>query len=89
MGANFRDWAVEGAADDLCGLLPGGDQGGAEGNLLQQCGDIGWSYYLQEGIGGVVFQTAELGCGVIEGQAVLGAEFAATSWRSKSAPISR
>ncbi len=67
MGADWRDGAVEGAADDLCGLLAGGDQGGAEGNLLQQCGDIGWCYYLQEGIGGVVFQAADLGCGVIEG----------------------
>ena len=43
---------------------------------MQQCGDIGRCYYLQEGIGGVVFQAAYLCCGVIEGQAFLGAEVA-------------
>ena len=76
MGADGLDGAAEGAADDLGGLLAGGYQGGAEGDLLQECGDIGWGYYLKVGIGGVVFEAADLGGGVVECQAVLGAELA-------------
>ena len=76
MGANFRDWAVECAADNLCGLLASGDNCCAEGDLLQQCGDIGRRYYLEVGIGGVVFEAADLGGGVVECQAVLGTELA-------------
>ena len=44
------------------------------GDLLQQCGDIGRGYNLKERIGSVVFKAADLTCGVVEGQAFLGAE---------------
>ena len=67
--------AVECAGNDLGGLLTGGYYGGAEGDLLQQCGDIGCCDYFKESIGSVVFQAAYLGGSVVEGQASLGAEF--------------
>ena len=76
MASDGRNGAVEGTGDYLCCLLAGGDYCGAVGYFLQQCGDIGLCYYLQKGVGGIVFQTADLGCGVIEGQAFLGAEVA-------------
>jgi len=44
VASDGRDGAVEGAANDLCGLLAGGYYGAAEGDLLQQCGDIGRCY---------------------------------------------
>ncbi len=76
MVADWWDGAAEGAADNLGGLLAGGDKGVAERDLLQQCGDIGRRYYLEVGIGGVVFKAFYLGGGVVECQAVLGAELA-------------
>ena len=76
MTAYGWDGAVESLCYDLSCFLAGSYYCGAVRDLLQQCGDIGRCYYLQKGVGGVVFQTADLGCGVVEGQAFLGAEFA-------------
>ena len=76
VGSNLWDWAVKGAADDLCGLLTGGYNCIAIGDLLQQCGDIGWRYYLQECIGCVVFKAFYFRRCVIESKAFLGAEHA-------------
>ena len=76
MTAYGWDGAVESLCYYFCGLLAGGDYCCAVRDLLQQCVDIGRCYYLQEGIGGVVFQPADLGCGVIKCQTILGAEVA-------------
>ena len=46
VGADWRDGAVEGLCYDLSCFLAGSYYCCAEGDLLQQCGDIGRCYYL-------------------------------------------
>ncbi len=59
---------------DLGGLLAGGDDGAAVRDALEEGGDVGGGYHLEEGVGGVVTETADLAGGVVEGEALIGTE---------------
>ena len=67
-----RNLAAKRLRNDLRGLLAGGDQGVAGGDLRQQGRDVGGPNHLQEGVGGVVTEAADFAGGVVEGQAVIG-----------------
>ena len=69
-----RHLASKHIGNDFRGLLAGGDQGVARRDLRQQGGDVGGLDYLQEGVGGVVPEAADLAGGVVEGQALIGAK---------------
>ena len=62
------------AADDVRGLLSGGDDGLASGELLQKQADVRRLHDFQKLVGGVVLQSADGGGGVIKGDASLGEE---------------
>ena len=72
--SHWRDGATEGLGDDAAGFFAGGDKGVALRNTGQEGGDVGGSDHLQEGVGGIVAETSDLGGSVVEGQAGLGAE---------------
>ena len=60
--------------DDVRGLLSGGDDGLASGELLQKQADVRRLHDFQKLVGGVVLQSAD-GCGgVVKGDAFLGEE---------------
>ena len=60
--------------DDVRGLLSGGDDGLALGELLQEQADVGRFHDFQKLVGGIVLQSAD-GCGgVVKGDAFLGEE---------------
>ena len=65
---------AEGLAEGVGGFFSGGDNGLALRDLPQQGGDVGRGHYLQELVGGVVFQAADGGGGVVHRYAGSGAE---------------
>ena len=65
---------MEGIGNYGAGFFAGSDQRAAIRNPGQQGGDVGGGNYLQESVGGVVFQAADLAGGVVEGQAFIGTE---------------
>ena len=83
IGDFYVDTAADGRAgggeelgDDLGGFLAGGHEGIAVGDTAEEGGDVRRGDDLEEGVGGVVLEAADLTGGVIEGEAGVGAETA-------------
>ena len=72
--AHWRGSAAEAGSEGLGGFFAGDNDVSALGDTGQQGRDVGGGDYFQEGVGGVVFEAANLAGGVVEGQALLGTE---------------
>ena len=74
VSAERREGASEGFGGELGGFLAGGDKGVARRDPGEEGGDVGGLNHLQEGVGGIVLEAAHLAGGVVEGEALAGAE---------------